>query len=122
MKIIVKQEAGTTCAWIVGEDGQTYPYSSDAGAEGVEGTVYLKDGQQVELDVEIAAKGTGDGQLDYPKVTIGEVTEIPATGVTASGPVGGVDPEADQKQGQRPGEAHSEDDQAGGANDTSVLR
>lgn len=67
MKIIVKQEADTTCAWIVGEDGET---QQDAG------TVYLKSGQQVEIEVEIAAVGTEDGQMNIPKATIGEVGEI----------------------------------------------
>lgn len=119
MKIMVKQEADTTCAWIVGEDGETYPDASDPGG-GAEGTAYLKDGQQVEIEVEIAAVGTEDGQTNYPKATMGEVIEIPATGVTASGPVGGTtlpgggDPS--------PKDIVRDDGELGGANDTSALR
>lgn len=64
VKVIVKQEADTTCAWVVGEDGET------------EETTYLKGGQQVEIDVEIAAKGDEDGQINYPKATMGEVGPI----------------------------------------------
>lgn len=104
MKIIIKQEADTTCAWIVGEDGETLPYSETNPTEG-DGTAYLKSGQQVEIDVEIAARATADGQDNYPKAKMGEVTEIPASGEVAAGPVGGeVDPNVDQKAGERPGE------------------
>lgn len=108
MKIIVKQEADTTCAWIVGEDGET---QQDAG------TVYLKSGQQVEIEVEIAAVGTEDGQMNIPKATIGEVGEITGGAETRA------EPEGDQNVGQSPPDEESnEDDQPGGANDKSVLR
>jgi hypothetical protein len=115
VKIIIKQEADTTCAWIVGEDGETLPYSESNPTDG-EGTAYLKDGQQVEINVEIAAKATEDGQDNYPKATMGDVIEIPtATGVTAGATPG--DPEVDQKEGERPGE-----ESQAGDNDTSILR
>jgi hypothetical protein len=118
VKIIIKQEADTTCAWIVGEDGETLPYSETNPTDG-DGTAYLKSGQQVEIDVEIAARATEDGQDNYPKATMSEVTEIPATGETAGAVPGNppVDPDVDQKAGERPGE----EDQAGD-DDTSVLR
>jgi hypothetical protein len=75
VKIIIRQEAGTTCAWIVGEDGETLPHSESNPTDG-DGTAYLKDGEQVEIDIEIAAVGTEDGQDNYPKATLGEVGPI----------------------------------------------
>jgi hypothetical protein len=79
VKITIRQEAGTTCAWIVGEDGETLPHSVSNPTDGEDGTAYLKDGQQVEIDIEIAARGTEDGQDNYPKATMSEVTAIEAT-------------------------------------------
>jgi hypothetical protein len=112
VKIIIKQEADTTCAWIVGEDGETLPYSETNPTEG-DGTAYLKSGQQVEIAVEIAARGTDDGQENYPKAVMGEVTaiegptepartedEAPVTGQTA-GAVPGDPPSAPEATGNR---------------------
>jgi hypothetical protein len=114
VKIVVRQEESTldgsqtTCVWSIGDDGETLD------------TVYLDGGQQVDIEIGTEVKGDAEqGQVVDPSVTFGEVGPIavPSSDEKAQ-PVAGISSDTDQKAGERPGE----DDEPGGANDTSVLR
>lgn len=124
MKITVQHQAAIegenpqpeqTCVWIVGDDGETLPYSESNPTDG-EGTAYLKPGQEVTIEIATEVKGSADeGQVVTPTATMGDIigNEAPVSGTTAAAVPG--DPEVDQKAGERP------DEQAGDDN-ASILR
>lgn len=118
MKIIVQHQAAVegegspeqTCVWIVGDDGETLPYSESNPTAG-EGTAYLKPGQEVTIEIATEVKGSVDeGQIVTPIATMGDIVgnEAPVSGTTTDST---VDPDLDQKADERPGD-----------NDTSSLR
>lgn len=103
MKIIVQHQAAVegegspeqTCVWIVGDDGETLPYSESNPTDG-EGTAYLKPGQEVTIEIATEVKGSVDeGQIVTPTATMGDIVGNEAP----------VDPAVDQKADERPGEA-----------------